>query len=275
MRRWRRSVTSSTSRSVSGAAGWKRHHLVRNSILWGNTARTNGQQVAVLNSSGIGGTFVTATYCDLQGGSAAVFNQLPAAQNYVFNNLQNVNPAFVGGSDYHLTPASPVIGTGHPTVLPAIGVLDLDGDPRLLGLRTDLGMDEFDDCTVITFYGPLTPNTAGPGAQITLVGSTSVSANNATLRHERDAHHLLPEADHARQDGAGATSAGGAPAPFSEALDSDAAEQPLVRPALPRSRIGPRSYCIRPRRWWNLFGAGCNWGEGPRSSPQESRTRTP
>jgi hypothetical protein len=35
---------------------------------------------------------------------------------------------------------------------------------------------------VVTTYGPLTPNTVGPGAVISLGGSTSVSANNAVLQ---------------------------------------------------------------------------------------------
>ena len=158
--------------------------FVRNSIVWGNTAQAgSGDQIAVLNTPpSLSGTFVTTTVCDLQGGPGAVYQETPAGNNYVFNNVLNVNPQFIGGSDFHLLASSPMIEAGDPAITPTIGSLDLDGDPRLLNVRLDLGMDEFVDCTIVTFYGPLTPNSAGPGAQIALVGSTSVSANNAVLQ---------------------------------------------------------------------------------------------
>ncbi len=149
---------------------------VRSGILWGNTARTNGQQAAVFRT--ISGTFLTTTYCDLQGGAAAVY--VPNG-GYVFDNILNVNPSFVGVADYHLTGAA-LIDAGAPTPVPPIGSLDIDGDPRVLGTRVEMGADEFVNCTVVTPYGPLTPNTFGPGAVISLGGSTSVSANNAVLQ---------------------------------------------------------------------------------------------
>jgi parallel beta-helix repeat protein len=46
--------------------------------------------------------------------------------------------------DYHLLPASPCIETGDPSFTYHPGDVDMDGQPRLMGRRVDMGADEFE-----------------------------------------------------------------------------------------------------------------------------------
>lgn len=52
-----------------------------------------------------------------------------------------VNPA--GQADLHLAPGSPAIDAGNPAFAPAAGEIDLDGNPRVIGARVDIGAYEF------------------------------------------------------------------------------------------------------------------------------------
>ncbi len=46
-------------------------------------------------------------------------------------------------SDFHISPGSPAIDAGDPAFTAAAGELDIDGDPRVIGPRVDIGADEF------------------------------------------------------------------------------------------------------------------------------------
>jgi beta propeller repeat protein len=61
-----------------------------------------------------------------------------------FGNV-SVDPVFVGAPsrDYHIAAGSPCISAGDPICLPASGTKDMDGDPRVFGLRVDIGADEY------------------------------------------------------------------------------------------------------------------------------------
>ena len=54
------------------------------------------------------------------------------------------DPLFVDTAldDFHLQGDSPAVGGGDPTYIPGSGVVDIDGEPRLAGLRVDIGADE-------------------------------------------------------------------------------------------------------------------------------------
>ena len=99
---------------------------VTNSILWLNSAPT-GQEIYIL-----GGGSATASYCNIRGG-------WPGTGNI------NKNPSFVSEStnDYHLLPYSPCIDAGDPCYIPEPNETDLDGQPRIIGGRVDIGADEF------------------------------------------------------------------------------------------------------------------------------------
>ncbi|HLV79593.1 MAG TPA: right-handed parallel beta-helix repeat-containing protein [Chthonomonadaceae bacterium] len=55
------------------------------------------------------------------------------------------NPLFAAPATYnlHLTANSPAVNRGDPNFVPATGEVDIDGDPRVMGGRVDIGMDEY------------------------------------------------------------------------------------------------------------------------------------
>jgi cysteine-rich repeat protein len=74
------------------------------------------------------------------------FQGLPALRSGTGQELHGVtvDPQFVGAGaeDFHLRAESPARDAGDPGFLPALGELDIDGAPRLVGSRVDLGADE-------------------------------------------------------------------------------------------------------------------------------------
>jgi len=57
-------------------------------------------------------------------------------------NTLTSDPLFAGASDYHLKPASPAIDSGAGVAAPPDLRSDLDGQPRIAGVRVDLGAYE-------------------------------------------------------------------------------------------------------------------------------------
>lgn len=112
---------------------------VTNSIFWNNSGTAG-----LLNESFYGGT-ITVSYCDLQGG-------VPATITDGGNNI-NLDPAFVGSGDHHLTIGSPCIDVGDNTAtyLPSI---DFEGDDRKIdgdknGSKiVDMGADEYNSAPI-------------------------------------------------------------------------------------------------------------------------------
>jgi hypothetical protein len=58
----------------------------------------------------------------------------------------DADPLFVDplSGDYHLLAGSPCIGAGDPDFF-GMGEVDMDGEPRVMGGRVDIGADEFTD----------------------------------------------------------------------------------------------------------------------------------
>ena len=56
----------------------------------------------------------------------------------------DLNPQTWEDNDYHLLPTSPCIGRGHPQTF-GVDESDIDGEPRVMGGRVDIGADEFTD----------------------------------------------------------------------------------------------------------------------------------
>jgi len=71
------------------------------------------------------------TYSNVQGGA-------PGQGNI------DMDPCFadVDSGDYHLSAGSPCIDSGDPDYIPAAGETDMDGEPRVMGGRVDMGIDE-------------------------------------------------------------------------------------------------------------------------------------
>jgi hypothetical protein len=99
---------------------------ITNCILWGNTA-PNGSQID--NTSG---STATVTFSDVQGGYSGTGNI-------------NADPCFVNaaGGNFHLLPDSPCINAGDPAFVPEPNETDIDGEPRVMLGRVDMGADEF------------------------------------------------------------------------------------------------------------------------------------
>jgi hypothetical protein len=60
------------------------------------------------------------------------------------NAITGTDPLFVNPAqdDYHLQSGSPAVDAGHPAGVPPAPPTDIDGDPRPIGPRVDIGADE-------------------------------------------------------------------------------------------------------------------------------------
>jgi hypothetical protein len=102
---------------------------VTNSILWGNTAVSSGNQIY--------GTSTTVTYSDVEGGFTGSGN-INSNPLFVLSDPAGAGTPKTTG-DYHIQSGSPVINQGTATGAPAD---DMDGDSRPLGSGIDMGADE-------------------------------------------------------------------------------------------------------------------------------------
>jgi hypothetical protein len=114
---------------------------IKNSILWGNTAKNQGPEI--LLASQVNPSTCSISSSDLQGGQASV---------YVYNNctlnwgagMIDSDPLFVDPAQtvLHLTYPSPCRDSGDAgaSKLPEE---DMEGDPRIAHGTVDMGADEF------------------------------------------------------------------------------------------------------------------------------------
>ena len=96
--------------------------IVVNSIVYGNGAGGAAAQIDAADPM--------VDYCDVEGG-------YPGTGNI------DVPPGFVGPDNYHLLPTSPCIDAGDPDFVLEGLTTDIDGTPRVWGVRADIGCDEF------------------------------------------------------------------------------------------------------------------------------------
>jgi parallel beta-helix repeat protein len=109
-------------------SGWSQpgHGLIiSNSIVWGNSG-ADGPDIA--------GSAPIVSYSNVEGG-------YPGTSNI------DADPLFVypDAGDYHLTSGSICIDYGDPDYLLDDSQTDIDGEPRMMGCRVDIGADEFTD----------------------------------------------------------------------------------------------------------------------------------
>jgi hypothetical protein len=122
--------------------------VIRNCILWGNTATTSGAQVFLRDESSDPNFY----YCDIQGGSAAFGLNgniyIGAYQNNIDADPKFVSPSAGAGTgfngvtaDWSLQSSSPCIDKGDPSgTYPAT---DKAGNPRVRVCRIDMGAYEY------------------------------------------------------------------------------------------------------------------------------------
>lgn len=110
---------------------------ISNSNLWGNTASNSGNQIFKE-----GYRIPTFSFCDIEGCGGSGGGWDSALGNDGGNNI-DIDPRFVdsGAGDYHLIPNSPCNNAGDPSGSYA-GQTDIDGEPRVMNGRIDIGADE-------------------------------------------------------------------------------------------------------------------------------------
>ena len=115
--------------------------IISHSILWGDTA-PYPSEIMVDNQGDP--TSIQISYCDIQGGEQNVKLADGCSVNWGQGNI-DLDPCFVNpdSNDYHLLEESPCIDAGDPDFVAKPGETDIDGNPRILGEKIDLGADEF------------------------------------------------------------------------------------------------------------------------------------
>ncbi|MHC4603947.1 MAG: choice-of-anchor Q domain-containing protein [Planctomycetota bacterium] len=106
---------------------------VSNCIIWDNTP-TNDPGVVVINSGTYSPVVPYVSFSIVQ-------------RQWYWDGESNIvaDPCFVdpANGDYHLLPNSPCIDAGDPNFAAIPGETDIDGQPRIMGVRVDMGVDEF------------------------------------------------------------------------------------------------------------------------------------
>jgi parallel beta-helix repeat protein len=146
-------VDNETDGSVGGVyCYWNGEMTVGNSIIWNNSALNSGPEIGVGYGpvSGGGSAVMTISYSDVKGGQSNAYILLFSKLNWGLGNI-DADPCFVNpaGGDYHLSGDSLCIDAGDPNYNPAPGEVDIDGEPRVMGGRVDMGADEFTQTPVI------------------------------------------------------------------------------------------------------------------------------
>jgi hypothetical protein len=138
--------------------------LVINCIVRDNRS-PDGDQLALINTSRVWAgtqipTSMTVSYSNIQGGSAEATVDPLCTLTWGDGNIDGLagfldpgvwidpntplvpeDDYFVAGN-YHIAPASPCYQAGDSNSLPAESITDLDGEPRVLDNRVEMGSDE-------------------------------------------------------------------------------------------------------------------------------------
>jgi len=134
--------------------------VVDNCILWGNEA-VHGPEICRRDSY----NYFLVSYSDVQGGQADIYNDSSHPVDWLSGNM-DADPCFVGSGywadandpniivepndpnavwvdgDYHLLPTSSCIDAGDPNYVPEPDETDIDGNPRVINGRIDMGAYE-------------------------------------------------------------------------------------------------------------------------------------
>ncbi len=108
------------------------NNYLYNNIIWGNTA--TGFDDILTNSNAIMHVYNN----DFDPAKTSLGDHANEGNNI------NIDPWFVGPatSDYHLSDGSPCIDSGNNSA-PSLPDMDFEGDQRILGVRADIGADEY------------------------------------------------------------------------------------------------------------------------------------
>lgn len=114
------------------------HPILYNCILWADNALSEGPELSLSNNSSY-----LVSHSDVQGGWPGIGNI-------------NRNPVFANaaGGDLHLLATSPCVDAGDPNYVAGPNETDLDGNPRIMGGRIDMGAYEYPNAAPVADAGP-------------------------------------------------------------------------------------------------------------------------
>jgi predicted outer membrane repeat protein len=157
-------ITANTASDSAGAIySYKASNLtINNCILWGDTA-ANASEILVGNLGAP--TSVGISYCDIQNPDESVVSDTDCTIEWGQGNI-DLDPGFAGtdrlnesqtAADHHLLEGSPCVDAGDPSFVAAPDETDIDGEPRILGAKVDIGADEL--ATPVPAEVKITPKT--------------------------------------------------------------------------------------------------------------------
>ena len=113
------------------------HPQITGSILWKNSA-SEGAQIALTD-----GSKCAVSYCSIHHGSARIYVSKYSSLQWGPWNITG-DPCFVDerAGNYHLREDSPCVNAADPNTHVETDEPDMDGDPRRIGGRVDIGADE-------------------------------------------------------------------------------------------------------------------------------------
>ena len=177
-------ISGNSAWNVGGICCSKTSATVTNSILWANKALGDSNEIYYYSTEPV------ISYCDIQGG---------------WDGLGNINldPCFVDlgywdangtpdyfrddfwvDGDYHLLPDSPCIDAGDPCYIAEPDETDLDGNPRVIGGRIDMGAYELAEPVVLLDF--LAQNIIDLELQRGIANSLLAKLNTALQKLEDD-----------------------------------------------------------------------------------------
>lgn len=129
-------VNNVAGHTCGGAHFSEADAVVANCILWGNrdsSGISNSSQVGIEDKAE-----VAITYSCIEGWTSSL------------GGIGNIgaDPCFDAPGDYHLRDGSPCIDAGDPGCVSRPGEKDVDGEPRVMNGRVDMGADEFTSAPV-------------------------------------------------------------------------------------------------------------------------------
>ncbi|MHC4343238.1 MAG: choice-of-anchor Q domain-containing protein [Planctomycetota bacterium] len=125
-------------------------HAVSSCIIRGNVA-DDGPQIGLVDYSlnpAEPVVTVAVAYSNIEDGQGAVYTHGYCDLIWGSGNI-DTDPCLVDpcNNDYHLSAGSPCINAADPNYVMGMGETDIDGQPRVMGSRLDMGADEFaEDC---------------------------------------------------------------------------------------------------------------------------------
>jgi parallel beta-helix repeat protein len=202
-----------------GIYGWYDSSLTTtNCILWANKA-PNGSAIGV-GSSSYPSSF-TISYNDVQGGKTAVYVDERCKLNWGPGNIDenpwileppippfppplssnreiDVDSLFANSviGDYHLLPDSACVNAGDPDYTAGPNETDMDGQPRVMGGRVDMGADEVVVAAMKLVPRALNPNSKGKWIRTHLVLPAGFTVGDVDTERPAEIEALGIESDH-------------------------------------------------------------------------------